>query len=145
MTELGKLELTAAVTVIFAILALLYRLCVETTVSQNGRIARQFRSPLRHFTRLEKKRQLTRQSYKPWQTKLLRIMYSAQECVFGIMLFVVGLLLMGTGGVHLTEGLHEFLRQKPLTLFAIGLFFTAAGIRTVLSRNRHNPFADNDD
>lgn len=130
----------------------LYRRCVVTTTESNGRVIKRYVMPAPvslpfRLARKPKRANRAARSARPLsprQQLMFSRIYSCQEIVFGTVLYVLGLVLVIASVASVFDYLNTVESGWPLPLTGAGLALMYWGVRTVVHRQKNNPFQQAD-
>lgn len=130
----------------------LYKRCVVITIESNGRVTKRYVMPvpfelparLRSGARRKRRAHERVRPLSRRQQQVLSRIYTCQEIAFGTMLYVLGLVLVGASVASVFNYLTTFNSGWPLPLTGVGLALIYWGVRTVVHRQKNNPFLDAD-
>jgi Ca2+/Na+ antiporter len=128
-----------------------FTLCVSRTVAANGRVDTRIHLPAAftvfalniHANTLRHRRKATVPNVchlSPARRRFYATTYRVQEVVFGLVLYLFGLALMVVAALYLTHEAQRISRIWPLILTIAGLLSAIVGVKTVILRDRKNPY-----
>lgn len=128
------------------------KLCIRQNVAINGRVQTTVvlpklldkllgkRSDVGRFQRRGKRTHSLQTAFTQQQRQWYAQLYSGQEIVFGVMLYIAGLAIISKVSMRLFSDVGYANNAQPFLLIVSGACAALWGILAVVRRNKYNPF-----
>ena len=148
-----SLLLPLAILVVVGLARAAHKICVITTVLQNGRVVSRFRWTLNDLfaSKAKAKRSFPRRissaakspdtRMSPRRKAILSQIYNGQEIAFGLAVYCCGVYLATLATMQLGDSPIKLSPANTLMSLVLGLIAMSFGVFRVIRRKQNNPFS----